>query len=308
MLIITVLAISKAKHLRFPTPISSGCLVHGDQFDVPLDPGQASIAATIAGVAARRSMPERAVTIAYAAALQESDLENLNYGDRDSVGVFQQRPSEGWGTRRQLLDPVYASTKFFAALAAVPHYQRLPIYRAAQAVQHSADGRAYSQYEPQGAAMAGGFSGRLPHAVWCWYGATIRGRSRLSAAEAGLRKTFGRLRFRHLADPAVQVRARTPGAGWAVAAWLVTQREQVQDQAGDLPGLSVEGRARQKGLEDGHASRSRPGGPRRGRVRLITCDACGVADMREGAGSASRRRPDPRYWVRVPLAGAPPAA
>jgi hypothetical protein len=222
VLIITALAISKANHLHFPTPISSGCLVHGDQFDVPLDPGQASIAATIAGVAAHRSMPERAVTIAYAAALQESDLENLRYGDRDSVGVFQQRPSEGWGTRRQLLDPVYASTKFFAALAAVPHYQRLPIYKAAQAVQHSADGSAYSQFEPQGAAMAGGFSGRLPHAVWCWYGAEIRGRSRLSAAEAALRRTFGRLRFRHSADPAVQVRARTPGAGWAVAAWLVT--------------------------------------------------------------------------------------
>ena len=72
---------------------------------------------------------------------------------------------------------MYASTKFFAALAAIPHYQRLPVYKAAQAVQHSADGSAYSQYEPQGAAMAGGFSGRLPHAVWCWYGGTIRGRA-----------------------------------------------------------------------------------------------------------------------------------
>ena len=221
MLIITVLAITKAKHLHFPTPISSGCLVHGDQFDVPLDPGQASIAATIAGVAAHRFMPERAVTIAYAAALQESDLENLHYGDRDSVGIFQQRPSEGWGTAAQLQDPAYASQAFFGALVKVPNYQTIPVYQAAQAVQHSADGRAYSQYEPQGAAMAGGFSGRLPHAVWCWYGGTIHGRGRLAAAEAGLRKTFGRLRFRHLADPAVQVRARSTGMAWAVAAWLV---------------------------------------------------------------------------------------
>ncbi len=222
MLIITVLAISKVKHLHFPTPISSGCLVRGGAFDVPLDPGQASIAATIAGVATRRSMPERAVTIAFAAALQESDLANLSYGDRDSVGIFQQRPSEGWGTRRQLLDPVYASGRFFAALASVPHYRRLHVYQAAQAVQHSADGSAYAQYAPQGAAMAGGFSGQLPHAVWCWYSGTITGRSRLHAAEAHLRRTFGRLPFSHIGDPGVQVRTRSTAAGWAVAAWLVT--------------------------------------------------------------------------------------
>ncbi|HEX2322647.1 MAG TPA: hypothetical protein VHJ18_27020 [Streptosporangiaceae bacterium] len=222
VVIITALAISKAKHFRFPSPTGSGCLVRGGSFDVPLDPSQASIAATIAGVAAHRSMSERAVTIAYAAALQESDLQNLSYGDRDSVGVFQQRPSEGWGTRRQLLNPIYASTRFFAALAAVPNYEKLPIYRAAQAVQHSADGSAYSQYEPQGAAMAGGFSGRRAHAVWCWYGSKITGHSRLSSAEADLHKTFGRLPLSHLGDPAVRVRTRTPAAGWAVASWLVT--------------------------------------------------------------------------------------
>src|SRR6266568_815842 len=207
-MIIAALAISKLMHVHFPAPVGSGCAVHGDRFAVTLDTIQASIAATIAGVAAHRAMPERAVTIAYAAALQESDLENLSYGDRDSVGVFQQRPSEGWGSRRQLLDPVYASARFFAALAAVPHYEHLRVYRAAQAVQHSADGSAYSQYEPQGAAMADGFSGRLPHAVWCWYGGKIDGRARLATAEAELRRTFGRLPVRHLRDPAVRVRAR----------------------------------------------------------------------------------------------------
>jgi len=221
VLIITILAITKAKHLRLPGAISSGCMVHGDKFDVPLDPGQASIAATIAGVASHRSMPQRAVAIAYAAALQESDLANLSYGDRDSVGVFQQRPSEGWGTRRQLLNPIYASAKFFSVLATVPHYQRLKIYQAAQAVQHSADGQAYAQYAVQGADMAGGFSGHLPHAVWCWYGGTITGKGRVAAAEVQLRKTFGRIAVRHLGDPTVQVRARTPAADWAVAAWLV---------------------------------------------------------------------------------------
>jgi hypothetical protein len=222
VLIITALAISKAKHVHFPTPISSGCLVRGGSFDVPLDSGQASIAATIAGVANHRSMPERAVTIAYATALQESDLEDLSYGDRDSVGVFQQRPSAGWGTRHQLLDPVYASSRFFAALATVPHYRRLQVYQAAQAVQHSADGQAYSQYAPQGAAMAGGFSGRLPRAVWCWYGAPFHGRGLLSAAGVQLRRTFGRLRIIRVGDPQAQIRVPGPQAGWAVAAWLVS--------------------------------------------------------------------------------------
>jgi hypothetical protein len=222
VVIIAALAISKAMHVHFPTPGSSSCLVHGGKFDVPLDPAQASIAATIAGVADHRSMPARAVAIAYAAALQESDLQNLPYGDRDSVGVFQQRPSAGWGSRRQLLNPVYASTRFFAALAAVPRYLRLPIYRAAQAVQHSADGRAYGQYAQQGATMAGGFSGRQPHAVWCWYSAPIRGHGRLAAAEAELRSTFGRLAIRHVGDPLARVRVHTVAAGWAVASWLVS--------------------------------------------------------------------------------------
>src|SRR5579875_1595245 len=179
MAVLAALAIVKARHVRLPLVSSSGCLARGRQAVVPLTTGQAEIAATIAGVALSRSMPVRAVTIAYAAALQESGLADLPYGDRDSVGVFQQRPSQGWGTRRQLLDPVYASARFFAALARVAGYQRLPVYQAAQAVQHSADGRAYGQYAGQGAAMATAFTGQVPHGVGCWYGSPVRGPGRL---------------------------------------------------------------------------------------------------------------------------------
>jgi len=225
VLIIAGLAIFKAKHVRFHGPVGSGCVVRGGRISWPLDPGQASIAATIAGVATRRAMPERAVTVAYAAALQESDLQDLRYGDRDSVGVFQQRPSQGWGTRRQLLDPVYASMRFFIALAAVPHYERLRVYKAAQAVQHSADGLAYMQYASQGADLAVGFSGRRPHAVWCWYGAGFKGRGQLNAASAELKRTFGRLRISRAGDPAARVRIRGPQAGWAVATWLVSHAD-----------------------------------------------------------------------------------
>jgi hypothetical protein len=83
-------------------PPPPGCQAGTGQQAITLDTDQAAIAATIAGVAARHRLPEQAVIIAYAAALQESKLHNLGYGDRDSVGIFQQRPSEGWGPASQL--------------------------------------------------------------------------------------------------------------------------------------------------------------------------------------------------------------
>jgi hypothetical protein len=206
----------------------------------PLEIGQAEIAATIAGVADRRAMPTRALAIAYAAAIQESNLADLHYGDLDSVGVFQQRPSQGWGTPRQIEDPVYASNRFFAALAAVPGYLHMPIYQAAQAVQRSADGQAYAQWATAGSQLALGFGGQRPHAVWCSYGSIGR-TTRLASAAAALRGSFGPLTIRISADPhgrahggrsgrgggrggRAQVGATQVGSarqGWAVAAWLV---------------------------------------------------------------------------------------
>src|SRR6202047_1419939 len=117
----------------------------------PRPVGRAPVPAT----AARPRLPHRAVTIALAAALQESQLQNLDYGDRDSVGVFQQRPSQGWGTTAELEDPVYATTKFFAVLVRVPGYTTMPIDRAAQDVQHSADGSAYAQWVGVATQLAG---------------------------------------------------------------------------------------------------------------------------------------------------------
>jgi hypothetical protein len=222
VLIVTFAALSRGDFGSNPAPLGSGCLVRDRTFAVPLSPGQAAIAATIAGVARHRSLPVRAVTIAYATAIQESGLADLPYGDRDSVGVFQQRPSQGWGTRQQLLDPVYATSRFFAALTRVAGYQHMLIYQAAQAVQHSADGQAYSQYAPQGATMAAGFTGHVAHSVWCWYDSSIRGRGHLVAASAQLRRAFGRLAVSNTSDPTMRVRVGRPAAGWSVATWLVT--------------------------------------------------------------------------------------
>jgi hypothetical protein len=203
------------------TPRPTVCVAGPDGHGLQLTAGQAAIAATIAGVASQRHLPPRAVAIAYAAALQESKLANLHYGDRDSVGVFQQRPSEGWGKTRQIEDPVYATSRFFEALAAVPRYLRMPIYAAAQAVQHSADGSAYAQYAGMGVELATAFTGSEPRAVWCTYG-SAPGKARLAAASRTLSSAFGPLPRHVSGDPAETVSVRGSQQGWAVASWLVS--------------------------------------------------------------------------------------
>jgi hypothetical protein len=208
-----------------PLVESPGCDASGGGQVVSLNASQAGIAATIAGVAQRDALPAEAVTVAYAAALQESKLQNLPYGDRDSVGVFQQRPSQGWGTASELEDPVYATSKFFSALTQVPGYQRLPVYQAAQAVQRSADGYAYQRFQPMAARMANAFTGQDPHAVWCWYPQKISGTALAGAARLGLSHTFGPMTTLVTADPGMSVRVGTPGDGWAVAAWLVSHAQ-----------------------------------------------------------------------------------
>ncbi|MEV8567096.1 hypothetical protein AB0436_16235 [Streptomyces sp. NPDC051322] len=132
-----------------------------------LSPEQAVNAATISVVGTSRGMPERAVTIALATALQESGLLNLDHGDRDSLGLFQQRPSQGWGTAKQILDPVYAAGKFYEHLDQVPGYSRLPLTVAAQQVQRSAFPEAYAKHEPDATLLASALTGRKVAAFTC---------------------------------------------------------------------------------------------------------------------------------------------
>jgi hypothetical protein len=214
-----VVYLVRTRHMPLiPEPTS--CTAVADKQELPLTVSQAGIAATIAGVAARRDLPTRAVTIAYAAALQESKLANLDYGDRDSVGVFQQRPSQGWGTPAQIENPVYATSRFFGALTSVPGYLHMPVYQAAQAVQRSADGYAYGQYASVAGQLASAFSGVLPHAFSCYY-ASSTGKPRLAAASDALTSTFGDMGSTPDGDPAMAVRVGRTGEGWAVAAWLI---------------------------------------------------------------------------------------
>src|SRR5262249_39844192 len=114
---------------------------------------QITNATTIIATGITLGVPARGQIIALATALQESRLRNLTYGDRDSLGLFQQRPSQGWGTAAQILDPVYATTRFYRALLKIDGWQQLTVAQAAQAVQRSADGSRYAQWEPLATAL-----------------------------------------------------------------------------------------------------------------------------------------------------------
>jgi hypothetical protein len=204
-----------------PPPRVTACAADGGGQLLQLTPGQAGIAAIIAGVASQRGLPARAVAIAYATALQESNLQNLHYGDLDSVGVFQQRPSQGWGSARQIENPVYATNRFFDALVAVPQYLSLPIDVAAQDVQRSADGSAYGEWADEGTALAAAFTGADPHAVWCTY-SDPAGSASLDAAGGAMQAAFGLTARQDRRGRAATVGVGADAQGWAVTAWLVT--------------------------------------------------------------------------------------
>lgn len=146
---------------------TSGCTATVDGHTVELDLEQAENAALVTAVSVQRGMPARAASIALATAFQESKLYNIDFGDRDSVGLFQQRPSQGWGTAKQLRDPVYATNAFYDALAKVEGYQTMEITEAAQEVQRSAYPEAYADHEKDGRALASALTGNSPRAMWC---------------------------------------------------------------------------------------------------------------------------------------------
>ncbi|MGW2349966.1 heavy metal transporter [Actinacidiphila glaucinigra] len=148
-------------------PRHPACTVTTQAGSLTLEPQQAANASTIAAVATSRGLPERAVTIALATSMQESALRNLDHGDRDSVGLFQQRPSQGWGTAAQIMDPVYASNEFFDGLVKVHGYSRLPLTVAAQKVQKSGFPQAYAKHEADAALLAGALTGRHAGALTC---------------------------------------------------------------------------------------------------------------------------------------------
>lgn len=186
-----------------------------------MTPEQSANASTMSLLAVQRGLPPRAASIAIATAIQESKLQNINYGDADSLGLFQQRPSQGWGSEEEILDPVYASNAFYDALLEVNGWQDGVITEVAQSVQRSAYPAAYADHEWEGRVLASALTGQAPAAVGC----------DLDAAEgpgdaAALSAELQGLGFQASAGTsAVTVTTSQPTSAWAVASWAVTHAE-----------------------------------------------------------------------------------
>lgn len=153
-----------------PFLASDLCTAEVDGHTVTLEPEQAEHAGLITAIAVSRGLPARAASIALATAYQESDLRNLDNGDRDSLGLFQQRPSQGWGTEEQVQDPVYATNAFYDALVKVDGYESMEITVAAQEVQRSAFPDAYADHEQDARTLASALTGNSRAAFSCRFG------------------------------------------------------------------------------------------------------------------------------------------
>jgi hypothetical protein len=146
---------------------SAVCVVSMDEHRVVITPEQAGNVSVIVAESIRRGLPPRAATIALVTAWQESTLRNLDYGDLDSLGLFQQRPSQGWGTPEQVMDPWYSSGKFYDALVRVYGWENADITETAQAVQRSAYPDAYRQHEWKGRVWVSTLTGWAEETITC---------------------------------------------------------------------------------------------------------------------------------------------
>jgi len=242
-----------------PFPDPEGCTVQVGDVTAELSTEQAENAATIAAVGVRRGLPARAVSIALATAYQESKIINLDHGDRDSLGLFQQRPSMGWGTPEQLQDPYYATNAFYDALVKVGGYEDMRITEAAQRVQRSGFPEAYEDHAADARALASALTG---YSAGGRFTCTVRSRDGLTVQQPGdngltpradrvredLREAFGDLSLGGFAPGGVRdghregsthydgraidvfVRPINEGnnrRGWAIAQYLVAHADRL---------------------------------------------------------------------------------
>ncbi len=190
--------------------------------DVVFSPEQAANAATITAIALKRGLPVHAAAIANATAIQESKLRNVRFGDRDSLGLFQQRPSQGWGTKEQILDPIYSTNKFYDALVKIDGYQAMEVTKAAQEVQRSGFPDAYANHEQEGRVLASTLAGQSAGGIGC----------RLDEATASTpAATLAKRLTAELGVPAkvqgaeVVATGRSALEAWAAGSWAVAHAE-----------------------------------------------------------------------------------
>ena len=208
-----------------PVPQRQRCVATAGERSVALDLEQARLTAIIVGLSVRRGLAPRAASIAMATVYQETGIRNLDYGDRDSVGLFQQRPSQGWGTVEQIMDPRYSTGAFYDALVTIDGYESMVINDAAQRVQRSGFPQAYAQHEDYARALASALRGYSPAQFTCQINATGIGST--TAVVDDVAAAFGDIEVVRDGDDATypltgsvdDVNAR----GWAIAHYLVGQ-------------------------------------------------------------------------------------
>jgi len=207
-------------------PAGEGCTatVSGRTVALALDQGE--VATLIAAIGVERGLPARAVSIALATGFQESKLRNLRGGDRDSLGIFQQRPSQGWGTPRQIRTPTYAINAFYDALEKVHGYETMRITDAAQKVQRSGFPQAYEPHAPDARALASALTGYSAGGRFSCVVHTPARAGTAAAVIASLRAGFGSgvpTTSGGRQDGVVGVPGGAAGnrAGWSIAQYLV---------------------------------------------------------------------------------------
>jgi hypothetical protein len=208
----------RSRNLTEPVPGQQRCVATANNKTAVVDLEQAHFASIIAGVSVRRGLPARAASIALATAYQETGIRNLDYGDRDSVGLFQQRPSQGWGTKKQLMDPDYAAEKFYDALVKIKNWQTDDINDVAQKIQRSGHPEAYNDHESDARVLSSALTGESAAGFSCL------DRSGSAGDLKELRRSFQRT-FGNLDDPAdgsvITIRADSERRAWAYAHYAV---------------------------------------------------------------------------------------
>ena len=164
--IVTSTTSPEPRHAQLPVQdVLTPAGTSGPQTSMPITPARYANAKTIVRQAIAKHMGLRSAVIAVATSMQESTLLNLSYGDRDSLGLFQQRPSCGWGTPAQIQRPAYAADAFLNALrgyqATNPDWARQPLWEPAQGVQGSAFPTAYARWEAEAARLVVAVAGHM---------------------------------------------------------------------------------------------------------------------------------------------------
>lgn len=206
------------------------CVAEVGQVRAEIDLEQARWSSLMAAISQRRGLPPRATSIAIATAFQESKIHNISFGDRDSVGLFQQRTSQGWGTIAQISDPHYSIGRFYDALVKVKGYQSMKITEAAQRVQRSAFPGAYAQHEDYSRALASALRGYSPASFTCQI--NREGSGTITRVTKDVKAAFGGIPYStegdHASYPLTGKASDIKARGWALAHYLVANASRLR--------------------------------------------------------------------------------